>query len=564
MPPATVTIASGSTWQEVAADRQAYRDASIARLTPALPDIPSIPLNAIPLAKQILTAAEVKITETTVEELVPKLASGELKATDVVKAFLRRAGVAQRATNCVTELLPERALQRAAFLDTYLSEHGKPMGPLHGLPISVKEHLGMKDCDLNGGFVAWVGKVSKEDAHLLQILWAAGAVFYVRTTQPQSLMHLETSSNLYGVTTNPFNTTLTSGGSSGGEGALIGFRGSILGIGSDIGGSIRSPAANNGVYGFKPTTMRLPSFGMIATMFGSEQILPTFGPLSTSLEGCKLFMKTVIDSKPWLKEPSLLPFPWKDDDAYKGRKPKIAVLWDDGVVRPHPPVTRALRQVIENLKAKDNVEIVEWIPYKHDEAWAIIANLYFCDGGEEDFVVFREADEPELPLTTHILRNEHVQAHTISSMWQAVQRRDAYRMAYAHHWNSTATSTGPRGELHGMVDAILCPAGPGAAPKLDTSRWWGYTSQWNLLDVPAVVFPVDRVDPAQHSAAEKYTPRNEKDRYNWDLWELHGAEGYRNAPVSLQLVGRRYEDEKLIQTLEIVKAEAGLPFVDYL
>jgi amidase len=98
----------------------------------------------------------------------------------------------------VTELLPERALQRAAFLDTYLVEHGKPFGPLHGLPISVKEHLGMENCDLNGGFVAWVGRVSKEDAHLLQILWAAGAVFYVRTTQPQSLMHLETSSNLYG------------------------------------------------------------------------------------------------------------------------------------------------------------------------------------------------------------------------------------------------------------------------------------------------------------------------------------------------------------------------------
>lgn len=121
--------------------------------------------------------------------------------------------------------------------------------------------------------------------------------------------------------------------------------------------------------------MRVPNFGMVATMFGSEQILPTFGPLSTSLEGCKLFMKTVIDSKPWLKEPSLLPFPWKDDDAYKGRKPKIAVLWDDGVVRPHPPVTRALRQVIEKLKAKDNVEIVEWIPYKHGEAWAIIVLL---------------------------------------------------------------------------------------------------------------------------------------------------------------------------------------------
>jgi amidase len=167
------------------------------------------------------------------------------------------------------------------------------------------------------------------------------------------------------------------------------------------------------------------------------------------------------------------------------------------------------------------------------------ANLYFCDGGAEDFAVMSEAGEPERPLTTHILRNEHVQAHTISSMWRAVQKRDAYRTAYAHLWNSTAASTGPRGELEGAVDAILCPVGPGAAPKLDTSKWWGYTSQWNLLDYPAIVFPVDRVDPAQHYEAEKYAPRNEKDQYNWDLWEQHGAEGWENAPVSLQLVGRR-------------------------
>jgi amidase len=128
----------------------------------------------------------------------------------------------------------------------------------------VKEHIGMKGLDWNGGFVAWVGRVAEDDAHILSILWAAGCVFYVRSTQPQSLMHLETSSNLYGyveerreseegladvedrVTTNPFNTTLTAGGSSGGEGALVGFRGSCLGIGTDIGGSIRSPAANNG------------------------------------------------------------------------------------------------------------------------------------------------------------------------------------------------------------------------------------------------------------------------------------------------------------------------------
>lgn len=98
-------------------------------------------------------------------------------------------------------------------------------------------------------------------------------------------MHLETSSNLYGETVCPFNRNLTSGGSSGGEGALIGLRGSCLGIGTDIGGSIRSPAANNGLYGLRPSSYRLPMGGMTATMMGQEHVVPVVGPLSTSLQG---------------------------------------------------------------------------------------------------------------------------------------------------------------------------------------------------------------------------------------------------------------------------------------
>ena len=138
------------------------------------------------------------ITGSNVEDLVAKLASGQWSATLVTKAFLARAAVAQGLTNCITELLPERALRRAAELDHHLSTHGTPVGPLHGVPISIKEHLGMKGLDLNAGFVGWVGCVADDDALLLKPLWDAGAVFYVRTTQPQTLMHLETSSNLYG------------------------------------------------------------------------------------------------------------------------------------------------------------------------------------------------------------------------------------------------------------------------------------------------------------------------------------------------------------------------------
>lgn len=200
MPPATVTIASGATWQEVAADRQRHRDATIAEIRPPVPEIrpEDIPVNTTEIPKKLLTAEEVEITSANVEDLVQRIASGQWSSTAVTNAFLRRAGLAQSLTNCITELLPKRALDRAAELDRYLATNFKPVGPLHGVPISVKEHIGIKGEDLNAGYVSWVGQVAEDDALVVQCLWEAGAVFYARTTQPQTLMHIESSTNLYG------------------------------------------------------------------------------------------------------------------------------------------------------------------------------------------------------------------------------------------------------------------------------------------------------------------------------------------------------------------------------
>lgn len=136
----------------------------------------------------------------------------------------------------------------------------------------------------------------------------------------------------------------------------------------------------------KPTSGRLPVSGWSATMLGEEQIIATIGPLSTSLEGCKLFIKTLIDAQPWNKEPSLYPFPWKSDNFFKEKKIKVAVMWDDGVVRVHPPVTRALKQVVEKLKEKSDVEIVEWKPWKHDLAWEIIVRSSLLASQETTWV----------------------------------------------------------------------------------------------------------------------------------------------------------------------------------
>ena len=386
----------------------------------------------------------------------------------------------------------------------------------------------MKGKGLNGGFISQWDHKGQDDANVLKILWQAGCVFYVRTTQPQTLMHLETSNNLYGVTVNPFNRNLTSGGSSGGEGALLGMRGSCLGVGSDIGGSVRSPSANCGLYGLRPTSFRVPVGGWTVTMPSEEHIIGVIGPLSTSLEGIKLFMKTVITGKPWLVEPSCLPIPWRDQEDHlplsNGKKLRVAVLGSDEVVKPHSPITRALEEVVDKLRSRPEVEITTWKPYKHDEAWEIIASLYFADGGKEESEAIAASGEPWRPLSEFMIReNPYVKHLSVEEVWYWTGRREQYRQAYAKVWNETATKTGTNGEPEGMIDVILAPVGPGAAPPLNQARYWGYTSQWNLLDYPALVFPVTKVDPDIDKFDEGYQPMNEKDAFNHRLCELaHG------------------------------------------
>lgn len=373
----------------------------------------------------------------------------------------------------------------------------------------------MKGLGLNAGFVAWWDHKADKDAYILQILWKAGCIFYARTTEPQTLMHLETSSNLYGETVNPWNRTLTAGGSSGGEGALIGLRGSPIGLGSDIGGSVRSPAANCGIYSLRPTSYRVPTLGWSGTMLGEEQIVAVIGPMSTSLDGLRIIMQTIIDAKPWLVEPSLVPIPWQYREPLWGldkKKLKVGVIWSDEIVKPHPPILRALQEVVKKLQASENFKVVTWKPYRHDLAWDIIASLYFADGGKQEADAINASGEPWLPLSKWILHENHlVKRLSIEGLWYWTNKRDEYRATYANHWNHTAEDDAQ------PVDVILCPAGPGAAPPLNHAKYWAYTSQWNLLDYPALVFPVTKVDQQIDVIDKDYRPWNYNDEYNYRL-----------------------------------------------
>jgi amidase len=204
----------------------------------------------IPRQTGILSDKDIEITEIDdANQLAAKLADGSYTAVDVTTAYLKRAAVAHQLVNCeqkasnehaliscssrstgLTEFFPERALAQAKKLDEYRQKNGKTVGPLHGVPISLKDQFDIKGMELTMGYASYLGRISPENACLVDLLEAAGAVLYVRTNIPQTLMIGDTFNHVFGRTDNPWQRELSPGGSSGGEGALVALKGSICGV----------------------------------------------------------------------------------------------------------------------------------------------------------------------------------------------------------------------------------------------------------------------------------------------------------------------------------------------
>lgn len=219
-----------------------------------------------------------------------------------------------------------------------------------------------------------------------------------------------------------------------------------------IGGSIRSPAANQGLYGFRPTTFRIPKTGVLAPHPGSGYVYGVVGPLNTSFQGVKLFMKTVLDYKPCIQDQTLLPLPWRDEPFHvelrEDKKLKIGVLWTNAIVKPHPPIGRALEKITQALSKVENIEIVEWKPYKHDMAWEIIVSpstgnqpdwTETCKGQSilsrrrnRDNRDHRSIQRALAALSSFILTdNPHNKPRTTSDILRSKDAMEKYRQEYA-------------------------------------------------------------------------------------------------------------------------------------
>lgn len=236
-------------WQSIAKLKQADRESQIleqwhiaSRLLPKDPPLPEHgPQNVLHIPREcgILSSAEVKITEAySVQDLLSALASGKLGALEVATAFCERTAIAQQLTNCLTEPLFASAIDRAKELDDYLSREGRVIGPLHGLPVSVKDSFDVVGVDSSTGIASLCFKPATTNAPLVGLLLSLGCIIVAKPNVPQTLNSLDSINNVFGRTMNPINRLCTAGGSSGGEGVLVAMRGVMMGWGADTGGSI--------------------------------------------------------------------------------------------------------------------------------------------------------------------------------------------------------------------------------------------------------------------------------------------------------------------------------------
>lgn len=189
----------------------------------------------IPAKCGILDQNELQITQLDAQSLAKAAQTGSLKAVDIATAFCKRAAIAQQLVNCLTETFFDDAIDRAKWLDSYYAEHGKPLGPLHGVPISIKDCFNYKGVPSTLGLISYLDKpLPTENSTLVDTLLDLGAILYCKTNIPTTMMSADSHNNVFGRTLNPHKLKLGAGGSSGGEGALVAMKGSPLGVGTDV------------------------------------------------------------------------------------------------------------------------------------------------------------------------------------------------------------------------------------------------------------------------------------------------------------------------------------------
>lgn len=494
------------------------------------------------------------------------LSRGEVSSREATLACLHRIkeyGEHGKALGAFTEVFHEQALRDADAADA-ARKRGEARSPLHGVPVSVKECFDLRGKPTTLGIPSRQGTTATEDAALVTLLREAGGVVIGRTNIPQLLLSYESRNPIWGPVNNPWDLGRTPGGSSGGESAALAAGCSFLGLGSDLGGSIRVPAHFTGTAGLKPTLDRWPARGCQTGIPGQEATRGMPGPMARTSRDVALWMAAIDLVKASRLDGRVPPLPFTDPARVDLSRLRVGVV-DPGpfFLAPSTAVQRAVDEAAAHLRAA-GCAVVPFAAPEVVETYALQAAAISADGGA---VISRAlAGGARDVVIETLLRNFTLGALTRKLAAGMMRRGGDPRVALvleklgrrpvdAFFALTAATRAARQRFLDAMakegIDLLLLPPFATPAPQHTTSKdcmpAGAYSLLFNVLQLPAGVAPVTCVQPGEEPRAG--TSRLERLAAAMDA-------GSAGLPVGVQVVGRPWEESNVLAAMIAIEDAA--------
>ncbi|XP_068095690.1 vitamin D3 hydroxylase-associated protein-like [Hyperolius riggenbachi] len=520
----------------------------------------SMEKSAALLAAQSPVGNPSEILDLSLADLSEKLRKGKLTPEMVLHTYMTKALEVTREVNCIVDYLPECEDLLARLKD------GSSKGALYGVPVSLKDNYNYKGHDSTLGLLKHFNQPATKDCILVQVLKKQGAIPFVKTNVPQSMLNYDCSNPMFGQTLNPLNHKKTPGGSSGGEGALIAGKGSILGFGSDIGGSIRFPSAFCGLCGFKPTCNRFSKIGISSSSPGQRAVTAMAGPIARDVESLVIVMRALLCDDMFQLDPAVPPMPF-NEKVYSSKRPlRIGYYETDDSTLALPSMRRAVLQTKDLLEKAGH----EMVPFTPPSPYKALYELAFkgllADTGATFLDNFK-GDQVDPNLKTQVLayslpswlksflsvlmkplfpRMAQLLEVTrgigsIQDLWKHHSAIEEFRQEFLSCWMNA--------KMDGLICPMLSPAlSIGYPGKLSSAV--SYTMYYNLLDLPTGVLPVTTVTREDEEALRGYKGHHK------DFWDTLLRKAMMDSvglPVAVQCVALPWQEEQCLRLMKEVE-----------
>jgi amidase len=455
-----------------------------------------------------------------VVSLAEQIRRKQLSPVELVESHLTRIQELNPRLNAFVQIDAEGVRRQARAAEGAV-RIGEKLGPLHGVPISIKSAIEVAGLRCESGSRLRAGIVAARDAPLVSRLRQAGAIILGVTNTPELLMAWETDNLLYGRTNSPWDPERTPGGSSGGEAAAIAAGMSAGGVGSDGGGSIRVPAHFSGICGLKPTPGRIPATGHFPVSAGPFALIGVVGPMARTATDLKVLFEVMQGSDDG--DPSAAPVPvrWPEEDALK--RLRIGYFEDDGRTPVTAETRAAVRTAAEALQ-RAGFQVEPFRPEGLELARQLWWKIFGVAGGMLLGPMMNGHEAEIGPLLKQFSSWVAAEpSHTGESLLDTWVQRDLVRMKIFAQMR--------------RYPVLLCPAAAIPAFRHGERSWqiegktvqyldaWSYTEWFNLLGTPAVVVPVGK--------------------------SLEGL------PIGVQIVARPWEEEIVLSVAEALEEQRG-------